>query len=208
MRTTSHSGLQRRQASSPLRSPTPPGFLPPPVSNAARLPPPSGLQRRQVSSPLQALFLPPHHPPLLPRTLILDSSSSLPRSLSVLFFFPNPLHHPPSATATPRPYFVMGRGQVLRKSISAGTARKVRNNYSTAFLAAIAALVLEDDTLNAVAARLQLDRVASSPLRGHRRVNIVRNRTNISFEESNAIYIDKEFDGQCSCSGESLHILP
>ena len=90
----------------------------------------------------------------------------------------------------------MTKEQVLRKENSAEAPREVMNNYATAFLAAIAALVLEDETLNAVEARLQLDRIANSLLRGPRRVNVMRNRTNISFEKSTAIY-SGALDGIC-----------
>ena len=88
----------------------------------------------------------------------------------------------------------MTKGQVLRKENSAEAPREVRNNYATAVLAAIAALVLEDETLYSVEARLQLDRIANSILRSPRRIIVMRNRTNTSLEESTAIYRDKEFE--------------
>ena len=101
----------------------------------------------------------------------------------------------------------MTKGQVLRKENSAEAPREVRNNSKTAFLAAIAALVLEDETLNAVEARLQLVRIANFLLRSPRQVNVMRNRTNISFEKSTAIYSDKEFERAFRMTRCSFYVL-
>ena len=69
-----------------------------------------------------------------------------------------------------------------------------RQNFKKALFAAIAALILEDEMLNTLSARIKLAQIDNSPQRGPHRVNIVRNRTNISFQESTAVYSDKEFE--------------
>ena len=74
-------------------------------------------------------------------------------------------------------------------------------------LAAVAALVLEEDFVNLVFAKLKLERISNAYRVAPRRVNSERQKTRISFEESTAFFSEEEFERAFRMSKRSFHVL-
>ena len=80
------------------------------------------------------------------------------------------------------------RFKILQKK---GFSYKQRDKYKSVLPAAAAVLILEEDFVNLVYAKLKLERISNAYPVAPQRVNSERKKTRISFEESTAFLAKK-----------------
>ena len=99
---------------------------------------------------------------------------------------------------------MMSRSESLQKK---GFSCKQRDKYKSMLLAAVAALILEEEFVNLVFAKLKLERISNAYWVAPRQANTERQKTRIIFEESTVVFSEEEFECAFRMSRRSFHVL-